>query len=68
MAKKSGSSKSVESIKHDDATRKNIPTAEFQLVLSEADAKPAKVRYPRNTDLDPQLDPLYGIKFNSNFQ
>ena len=45
----------MESIKHDDATRKNIPTAEFQSVLSAADAKPAKVRYPRNTDLDPQL-------------
>ena len=45
----------MESIKHDDATRKNIPTAEFQSVLSAADAKPTKVRYPRNTDLDPQL-------------
>ena len=47
--------KSVDAIKHDDATRKNIPTAEYQSVLDEAQKNPKQVRYPRNTDLDPQL-------------
>ena len=47
--------KKVETLKHDEATRKNIPTAEFQSVLA-ADQQSAKtIRYPRNTDLDPQL-------------
>ncbi len=47
--------KSVDAIKHDDAKRKNIPTAEYQSVLDEAQKNPKQVRYPRNTDLDPQL-------------
>ena len=47
--------KSVDAIKHDDAKRKNIPTAEYQSVLDEAQKHPKQVRYPRNTDLDPQL-------------
>lgn len=48
-------SKSVEQITHDDAKRKNIPTAEYQSVLDDAQKNPKQVRYPRNTDLDPQL-------------
>src|SRR5580692_10930841 len=54
MAKKSVT-KSVESLKHTEATRKNIPTAEYQSVLEKEQQDPKKVRYPRNTDLDPQL-------------
>lgn len=45
----------VEQITHDDAKRKNIPTAEYQSVLDDNQKTPKQVRYPRNTDLDPQL-------------
>lgn len=55
MAKKPAAQKSVEALKHDEAKRKNIPTAEFQSVLEKEQQAPKKVRYPRNTDLDPQL-------------
>src|SRR5881275_290808 len=51
MAKK----KSVEAIHHGDARRKNIPTAEFQSVLKQEQQSPLTLKYPRNTDLDPQL-------------
>jgi adenine-specific DNA-methyltransferase len=54
MAKKP-TSKSVETLKHDADKRKNIPTAEYQSVLEKEQQDPKKVRYPRNTDLDPQL-------------
>ena len=47
--------KSVETLKHNEAKRKNIPTAEYQSVLEKEQQHPKKVRYPRNTDLDPQL-------------
>ncbi len=48
--------KSVESLKHDEATRKNIPTAEHQSIMHDADKDPIKVAYERrNRDLDPQL-------------
>src|SRR2546429_3781533 len=55
MAKKPPAPKSVEVLKHDEAKRKNIPTAEFQSVLEKEQQDPNKVRYPRNIDLDPQL-------------
>src|SRR5258706_15201643 len=55
MAKKPAATKSVETLKHDEARRKNIPTAEFQSVVEKEQHAPKKVRYPRNTDLDPQL-------------
>src|SRR5271167_4107039 len=54
MAKKSNM-KTVETLTHDEAKRKNIPTAEFQSVLKPEEQKPIELRYPRNTDLDPQL-------------
>jgi len=55
MAKKSAA-KTVETLKHDEATRKNIPTAEFQSVLQKAEKDPVRVAYERrNRDLDPQL-------------
>lgn len=54
MAKKS-IPKTVEVLKHDADKRKNIPTAEYQSVLKADEQKPVEKRYPRNTDLDPQL-------------
>ena len=47
--------KKVETLKHDEDKRKNIPTAEHQSVLQADQQQPVKMRYPRNTDLDPQL-------------
>ena len=55
MAKKSPTLKTVVTLKHDEATRKNIPTAEHQSVLKQDDARPRTIKYPRNPDLDPQL-------------
>jgi len=56
MAKKTTSKLSVETIKHDDATRKNIPTAEYQSVMQKEEQSPVRVAYERrNRDLDPQL-------------
>ena len=50
------SQKTVESLKHTEASRKHIPTAEFQSVLSEAQQTPLQASYQRrNPDLDPQL-------------
>ena len=46
--------KSIETLKHREAKRKNIPTAEVQSLL-EQQQHPKKVYYPRNRDLDPQL-------------
>ncbi len=55
MAKKS-LTKSVETLLHDEAKRKNIPTAEYQAVLQKAEQNPVQVAYERrNHDLDPQL-------------
>lgn len=46
----------VEALKHEAATRKNIPTAEFESVMREADKTPIRLAYERrNRDLDPQL-------------
>ena len=55
MAKRSGTRKTVETITHGEAKRKNIPSAEHQSVLRPNHAEPRPVKYPRNTDLDPQL-------------
>ena len=56
MARKSAKTpKSVETLKHEDATRKNIPSAEQQSIIQQEVESPKQVRYPRNTDLDPQL-------------
>jgi adenine-specific DNA-methyltransferase len=55
MAKKPPALKSVTAITHGADKRKNIPTAEHQSVLKEDEAGARAVRYPRNTDLDPQL-------------
>ena len=46
----------VETLRHQDATRKNIPTAEYQAVMADDDRNPIRVAYQRrNRDLDPQL-------------
>ena len=56
MARKKKARKQVKVLTHDDASRKNIPTAEYQSVLKEDDASPIRVAYERrNRDLDPQL-------------
>ena len=67
MAKAPKSKLSVETLKHDDATRKNIPTAEYQSVMQKEEQSPVRVAYPRNAggledekqrryrDFDPQL-------------
>jgi adenine-specific DNA-methyltransferase len=52
---KAPSPKTVETLKHREATRKNIPTAEYQSVLATEQQHPRPIHYPRNTDLDPQL-------------
>ncbi len=48
--------KTIETINHDEATRKNIPTAEYQSVMKEEEKNPIRIAYERrNRDLDPQL-------------
>jgi adenine-specific DNA-methyltransferase len=56
MARKPVTSKTVEALKHAEARRKNIPTAEYQSVLQKNEQDPVRVAYERrNRDLDPQL-------------
>ncbi|MEN9865933.1 MAG: hypothetical protein RL748_1523, partial [Pseudomonadota bacterium] len=56
MATKKKEALVVDAIKHNDATRKNIPTAEYQSVMNADDQAPVRVAYERrNRDLDPQL-------------
>jgi adenine-specific DNA-methyltransferase len=46
----------VETLTHDEATRKNIPTAEYQSVMAKEVESPIRIAYERrNRDLDPQL-------------
>ncbi len=50
------SPKEVEAYAHPDATRLNLPTAEFQPVVPEEQQRPIRVPYERRSaDLDPQL-------------
>lgn len=67
--KKVKASIGVETLNHEEAKRKNIPTAEYQSVLEKEKLAPVKLSYPRselgraldeekntrNRDLDPQL-------------
>jgi adenine-specific DNA-methyltransferase len=54
--KSSNQSKKVEALKHEEAKRRNIPTAEHQSVMAEDEKSPIRVAYDRrNRDLDPQL-------------
>src|SRR5437867_26496 len=53
---KGAGGKSVESLRHEEARRRNIPTAEYQSVLQKEAQDPIRVAYERrNRDLDPQL-------------
>ena len=46
----------VEALRHAEAKRRNIPTAEFETVMRAEDKSPLQVAYERrNRDLDPQL-------------
>jgi hypothetical protein len=54
-ARKKAAQADVESYKHDQAKRKNIPTAENQKLVADEDKTVRKLRWPRNPDLDPQL-------------
>ena len=48
--------KSVEALRHEQDTRTNIPTAEYQSMVQEEQESPLRVAYQRrNRDLDPQL-------------
>ncbi len=48
--------RSIENIRHGEASRKNIPTAEYQSVMRQDEQSPVRVAYERrNRDLDPQL-------------
>ena len=47
--------KTVTTLTHDEAKRRNIPTAEFVSVLEPEEERSLELRYPRNRDLDPQL-------------
>ena len=47
--------KHVETLTHDEAKRKNIPSVEQQSIATQEHIAPRQIRYPRNTDLDPQL-------------
>ena len=45
----------IDSHRHDDASRKNIPTSELQSFVSREENQPVPIRYPRDPELDPQL-------------
>ncbi|HEV2630506.1 MAG TPA: site-specific DNA-methyltransferase [Pseudolabrys sp.] len=53
--RKTGAEADVESYRHKEAKRKNIPTAENQKLVADEDKAIKKLRWPRNLDLDPQL-------------
>jgi adenine-specific DNA-methyltransferase len=66
-SKKPEKKKTVATLTHEEASRKNIPTAEFQSVIEKDQERPIRVAYERgvagleaekagrNRDLDPQL-------------
>ncbi len=48
--------KKVTTLTHEDASRKNIPTVEYEAMMAEGDKTPVQVAYERrNRDLDPQF-------------
>jgi adenine-specific DNA-methyltransferase len=55
MAKKAATPKNVTNFTHEEAKRKNIPSAEQQSIVQQEHEQPRQVKYPRNPDLDPQL-------------
>jgi adenine-specific DNA-methyltransferase len=56
MARSPASPKSVDALTHTGEKRTNIPTAELETLMEEADKSPVRLAYERrNRDLDPQL-------------
>ena len=56
MPKKKTKKKKIATFKHEEATRRNIPTAEYEAMLKDQDRDPLQVAFERrNRDLDPQL-------------
>ena len=56
MAKTPATPKKVVTLTHEEASRKNIPTAEYQSAMRTDEQSPIRVAYERrNRDLDPQL-------------
>ena len=53
--RRQASKKAVETLLHDEATRKNIPTAEYQVAIQQEEATVEAAYARRNRDLDPQL-------------
>ena len=54
--RKTKKAKQVETLRHEEASRTNIPTAEYEPVIDESVKTPIMVAYERrNPDLDPQL-------------
>ena len=54
--RKAKQGKSVESLTHEEARRRNLPSAEHQPLMREEEQTPVRVAYDRrNRDLDPQL-------------
>ena len=56
MARKKQAAKSVEALTHEEASRKNLPSAEHQPLMRDEEQRPIRIAYERrNRDLDPQL-------------
>ena len=56
MPRKPGKTRHIETLTHDEAARRNIPTAEYQSVMRTEEQNPIRVACERrNRDLDPQL-------------
>ena len=54
--KRTKKTKSVETLVHEEASRRNLPSAEHQPLMHEKEQSPVSVAYQRgNRDLDPQL-------------
>ncbi len=54
MARNPKSPKTVETLTHDEATRKSIPSAEYQSVMQKGRENPVRMAYDRR-NRDPQL-------------
>jgi hypothetical protein len=56
MARRPQNTRTVGTLTHEEARRKNIPTAEYQSVMQKEEQNSVRVAYEhRNRDLDPQL-------------
>ena len=56
MARKRKPRKKIETLMHQEESRRNIPTSELEPLVSEEDKTPLRIAYERrNRDLDPQL-------------